>query len=204
MNVLLSGLIGAIIATLLSVLYQHLFSLANERRQLFVEVVSWLDNFEELLRGLQVQKDVVYEQLKKQYLSDDEYKTMSRELNRILLSGNMEARAYLAYGPSSEFQMVKSLREKYLSVARILWAAKNSDWQAKRQDISNLFTKEIEPQKGKIMYVLCEGAKWDNILLYIAKENIPSVYGACLFLKNVGLKMIGRINGLLGKHLRVG
>lgn len=59
MKLLLSGLIGALIASVLSIIYQYLREIIRRRMDIMLEVVSWSDDIYDRLQAVHSQKDSV-------------------------------------------------------------------------------------------------------------------------------------------------
>ena len=94
MKSLLSGLIGALIATLLSLIYHHNSERKKMRSDVLLEIVSYCDDIYTLLRQMHVHKDHKYTG-KKPALHADEYRLITRELTILLLSSKPSAKVAL-------------------------------------------------------------------------------------------------------------
>ena len=96
MESLLSGLIGALIATLLSVFYHHNSERKKMRSDVLLEVVAYCDDIYRHLTDMHIHKDLEYTG-KKSAFNADEYRHISHELTGLLLSSKPAAKLALAY-----------------------------------------------------------------------------------------------------------
>ena len=93
MDNLISGLIGALLATVIAVAYSHISELIRRRHDVTLEVVGYSDDIYSHLQTMQTYKNQKAEG--KDVLELDEYQTASRELRTLVLSSRVHARAAL-------------------------------------------------------------------------------------------------------------
>lgn len=170
-ELLLSGFGGAIIAVMLTRIYQSFSELRSERRKLFIEIICWADNLYDLIQALHVQKDT-----EGNYLSQEEYNDRSRELKTLLLSSQIKAKTHLFYGPGKEVKLINAFNGELLEIARILWKTKIEDWPGDSKKIEGLFHDKVDDLKGDIVVAFSQGTKSDNPLFFLTKESCPTFY----------------------------
>jgi hypothetical protein len=178
-KLLLSGLIGALIASVLSILYQYLTEIIRRRRDIMIEVVSWSDDIYDRLQAVQTQKDTVYPVGAKRYLTDDEYREISRELKTMLLSSKTHAKINLIYGEGEELKMFNALREELLRIARIIWTANEKNWTESSKKIIQDFGDKIDPlrqsiERGFILRTRVRSVARDCLLSFFYKIKYKS------------------------------
>ena len=169
MQFLLSGLIGALIASILSILYLYFAEQIRYRRDIFVEVVSLSDDVYGYLQILQAHKDMTYKQ-GTSYLDDDEKKRMNEDLKKHLISSKIRAKIALVYGEGDELRRFNALQGELLSIARILWAAKEDTWEADNRRILNGFSTVIEPIRASVEFRLLCGTRLSSVLFDLPKK----------------------------------
>ena len=149
MESLLSGLIGALIATLLSLIYHHNSERKKMRADVLLEIVSYCDDIYTLLRQMHVHRDHVYTG-KKPALHSDEYRHISRELTVLLLSSKPAAKLALAYGEGKIMGLFNELKSCFLEVSSELRGATRSGWIIENEKVSTLFSKKIDPLRANL------------------------------------------------------
>ena len=165
MSNLLSGFLGALIATLLTIFYQIYAQKMRISAEITIKVIEWIENIYFLLQDLQVQAEGVYK-YNKEYLSQEDYNAKCRELRNKLLSSKLEVHLSLIYGESSkEVQVFNSLKSKLTEASSILIDAKKNNWTETEQKIMNLFSNDIDPQHHQIKEMLMQKVS-SRIFLY--------------------------------------
>jgi hypothetical protein len=149
MDNLLSGTIGALIATLLAVWYQQKSEQAKSRKDVMMALVEWMDDIYVRLQEMHIYKDHLY---KKQELSlsHEEYKTMSKDVRVLLLSERIIALVACVYGEGKVLQRVGEIRELLLKVARIFWTSEQAGWADSSSTIVEIFEQKIDPMRVDI------------------------------------------------------
>lgn len=142
---LISGLIGALIATVLAIAYDFYMQRARLKAEMSIIVLSWVDGIYCRLQDLQGQADGSYTD-GKMLLTQDEYNVTCRELRNQLLSDELEVRLGLIYGmDSKEVWYFNSLQKELMGVALILWGVTKETWKEAEQKILNKFSQNIDP-----------------------------------------------------------
>ena len=149
MESLLSGLIGALIATLLSVLYHHIYEQKKTRSDVLMEIVSYCDEIYRHLTDMHVHKNHEYMD-KKPALHADEYRIISRELTALLISSKPAAKLALAYGEGRIMAIFNELKSSFIEVSSELRGATRSGWVIENKKISTLFSERIDPLRANL------------------------------------------------------
>ncbi len=149
MKILLSGLLGALIASVLSVLYQYFAEQKRIRKELMLDVVGWVDDVYDLLQAIHVQKQAAYSG-GKLYLTEEEYRGVSRNLKFSLISTKLEAKVAIIYGEGEELRLTKALKGEILKTVQVLWAATKDTWVEDNKLVFESFSKRIDPLRGKV------------------------------------------------------
>jgi len=144
MLLLFSGLLGAIIATLLSVLYHHISEQKKIKSDILMEIVSYFDEIYGHLIDMHSYKDHEYMD-KKPALYPDEYRMVSRELTKLLISSKPAAKLVIAYGEGNIMGTFNGLKEIFLEVSSMLRKSTRDNWVIEDKKIINLFSERIEP-----------------------------------------------------------
>jgi hypothetical protein len=173
---LLSGLIGALIATILSVVYLHIAENVRLRTDVMLEVLGYTDDIYDRLQRLFVHKDVVYT-TGQAGLSPDEYRATSRELATLLKSTKTHAKLAIAYGEGKETGALKELSKRFDEVHGLLMAGTQSTWAGTNSEILDLFKTEIDPLRKKFLRTLIQGTRIPSVAM-------PTFYRLLLKLKN--------------------
>jgi hypothetical protein len=140
MQFLLSGFIGALIATTLSVVYLYLSEQSRLRFEVTLEVVGYFDDIYTKLQMLYVDKDHVYTG-KKKGLTNEEYRVASRTLKDLLFTSKVGVRLALVYGEGDLVGIFNYLKTSCRTASEILWIATEQDWNEKGKQILTLFSE---------------------------------------------------------------
>lgn len=87
-EIALSALVGGLIATLISIWYQHTSEKIKSRKYIIVAVTDWIDNIYTRLQVLSAHKESFLTQGQKS-MSSHEYRTMNNEMRIFLLSNKI-------------------------------------------------------------------------------------------------------------------
>jgi hypothetical protein len=167
MSLLFSGLLGAIIATLISVLYHHISEQRKIKSDVLMEIVSYCDEIYIHLIDMNSYKDHDYMN-KKQALHPEEYRMISRELTRLLISSKPATKLVIAYGEGIIMESFNELKACFNEVSSILRKSKRDDWDIESKKIYILFSERIDPLRSNIQRSLLNGL--DTAI--IAQESI--------------------------------
>ena len=95
-ELVLSGFLGALVATIITVLYQHTSEQVKLRRDVLLEINGWLDDFYTRLQAMHVHKERIYEG-KDPSLSQEEYRKFNEDIRVLLLSERIKTLVALTY-----------------------------------------------------------------------------------------------------------
>ncbi len=144
MTILLSGLIGALIATILSVIYHYISEQSRLRSEAALEAIGYFDDIYKSLQMLNVDKEAAYKG-KKRGLTDEEYRITSRTLKDLLNTSRVGAKIAIVYGEGNITGAFNFLQASCLCASELLWGAKEQDWEEKHNQITILFHEKIDP-----------------------------------------------------------
>lgn len=144
MDNLISGLIGALLATVITVAYSHIAELIRRRHDITLDVVGYCDDVYSRLQAMQVYKNQQAEGKDPSKL--DDYRTASRELRDLILSSRVHVRVALVYGEKSyELRVLQALRSHFIESASLLWNSNQNNWNEIHAALFSRFEKQIDP-----------------------------------------------------------
>jgi hypothetical protein len=147
---LLSGLIGALLASLLAIWYQNVAEVIENRKHVMIAVTEWLDNIYLRLQLLSSEKELVY-QGQESTLSQQEYNSMSNEMRILLLSNKIITEVACVYGQGDRLQKISQLQSSMTNAARIFWTARQEIWGDSHKKIMEMFETSIDPLRASVM-----------------------------------------------------
>lgn len=163
MEVLLSGFVGALIATILSVVYLYVAEQVRLRTEVALEVVGYCDDIYNRLESMHVHKEKVYTKTGAG-LEPEVYRAISRELSVLIKSTKTHAKLEIAYGAGDSVAALNGLSHHFLEASSILWGATENDWSVKGKQILNLFEKVIDPMRTELQRKLINGTRVTAII----------------------------------------
>lgn len=169
MTFLLSGLIGALIATILSVIYHYLSEQSRLRSEVALEVIDYFDDIYKRLQMLHVDKNAVYTDSKRG-LTDEEYRISSRVLKDLLNTSRVGAKLAIVYGEGNLTGAFNFLQSSCIQAAELLWSAKEENWTEKNKQLSILFQNKIDPVRKVYEHNLIEGTRSHRIIVNLAQR----------------------------------
>jgi hypothetical protein len=175
MEQLFSVLIGALIASILSVGYLHVSEKLKIRSEVLLEVVGFCDEIYHHLQNLHVYKNAEYT-VRDLDLTIKDYRYLSRGLTVILTSTKVHEKMAIAFGEKEELGLFLELSNQLRQVASILLRATRSAEVNEGQQVNQLFKDKIDPLRHKLIRDLIKGAKVAAILPDIYKCQMPTFY----------------------------
>jgi hypothetical protein len=175
MGFLLSGFIGALIATLLSVVYLYISEQSRLRSEVALEVISYFDDIYKRLEALHNDKDSIYTG-KKRGLTDEEYRIISWTLKDLLVTSKVGAKLEIIYGEGNFTGSFNYLEDSCCEAAKILWSAAKHDWDEKNKQIFILFEKKIDPARKSLERALIDGTRAHRIIKDFGKQYIDVIF----------------------------
>ena len=163
MEILLSGLLGALFATILTLMYNHVSDKSKVRADVLMEVVSYCDEIYLHLIEMQTHRNAKYVK-EKSFLNQEEYNLKSRRLNSLLISSKPGAKLNIAYGEGEIMALYNSLTSHFLSVSGKLREAGIDTWEKDKAEISSIFEQEIDPLKIRLLTILSKKTKYTEIM----------------------------------------
>jgi hypothetical protein len=134
---LLSGLIGAVIGSGITVVVQiwlertrRTEEAARLRSEVALAVIEWLQDTWQYLSLLTTQKTLLHVgALKdKDLLTDDEYRALSLELRKRMLHDALRARVAIVFGDGDELALLSAIQDGIRAVVRAAWGASAGEW----------------------------------------------------------------------------
>ncbi len=180
LEIILSGLVGALIATFISVIYLHISEKNKLRGEVFLEVVSYCDEIYHFLQTIHNYKEAEYRLYKSPY-SSEEYTSINNKLTVSLISTRVHAKLSLAYGDGDgdgdgdgeTLLLFNILSDNLRKVSSILRSSTKSAWVTKEhKEIMRLFSEEIDPLRAKLQESMLNGTRY-----------LPTVYKFKQYLK---------------------
>jgi hypothetical protein len=163
MEQLLSGFLGALIATILSLFYLYLSEQKKLRADIFLETVTYSDDIYMHLIDLRNEKNAEFTG-KKRGLIPEEYRIVSRELTAMLLSSKPGIKLALVYGDSDVIGTFNELRSYYLKISSLLRCGSQGEWETELHNIDNIFSEKIGPLRSSFERLLLHEIQTFSIL----------------------------------------
>ena len=151
MSELLSGFIGALIATLLSILYFFISEQKKLRSDVMLEVVGYCDDIYRRLQDLHVHQG---------------------ELTSLLTSSRTRAKLALVHGEGSTLAAFNDLYAQFLKASSIVRGATRSAWHQEKASLHRLFAEEIDPRRVKLERLLLKKTRAFAIVMGFFKQCI--------------------------------
>lgn len=165
---LLSGLIGALAATFISVIYLHISEKNKLRGEVFLEVVGYCDEIYQFLQKLHVYKESEYTTHSIPFSAED-YNLISNKLTVLLLSTKIHAKLTLAYGEGDSLMLLNFLSERFRKISSTLRKSTRSEWVKEGPEIFRIFTEEIDPLRTNLQSSLLNGTRYLPTFYKISK-----------------------------------
>ena len=175
MEQIFSVLIGALIASILAVVFLHVSEKLKIRNEALLEVVGFCDEIYHHLQNLHVDKNTEHTD-RDLDLTIEDHQYLSRELTVLLTSTKVHEKMAIAFGEKEELGLFLELSNQLSQVASILRKATRSAGTNERQQVKQLFKDKIDPLRHKLMRGLIKGAKFTGVLLDTYKDQMPAFY----------------------------
>jgi len=177
MDILLSGFFGAVIASCLIVFYNYITEQVRFRKEIMLKVVEWGDDIYDRLQEIHVAKDIAYNE-EELHLEQAEYRVLSRESKKMLMSSKMSATVALVYGEKEELQKINAFQGELLKIYDKLINATKKTWVPERvnESIHRDFKMIIDPLRHVVSQRFLHGTRINSILGDLLKSQCPSFY----------------------------
>lgn len=162
MGILMSGLIGALFATILNIFYLYLSEQKKIRAEVLLEVVAYCDDIYKNLQFLHTLKNAAYTDKIKE-LPQDDYQATNRELTALLTSSRAGVKLALVYGEGDVLALFNELRSWFKIVSSVLRGATPSNWPAEHEGIILKFSQQIDPLRASFETMLLQEARLPSI-----------------------------------------
>jgi len=171
MEQLLSGFIGALIATCLSIFYHHIFEKKKLRSAVMLDVVEHLDEIYTKLQSVHVEKDTIIKG-KERLLSPDEYHSLKVKLRELFNTHKIAAKLEIIYGRGNLVAQFNRLKAFLFEAAISVWEGRESDWTDKNRYVHTLFKEKIDPARKEFESLLINKCKAIEIVkdLYLPSK----------------------------------
>ncbi len=162
LEVIAGGLLGALLATMISILFQFWFQRIRLKAEVMLAVNSWANEVYQRTIDLAMQKKVIYEG-GDPWLSEEDYQECNRELRKKLLFSDVQARVALVYGEGDELGLLQEFKKQLLEASRRIWNARKETWDQVSKDTHEAFQQKVDPLRIKVERMLLSKAtlpKW--------------------------------------------
>jgi hypothetical protein len=169
-EILASGLVGAILATILGVVFGFFQEQARLRADVMLTVVGWADDTYLRLIDLRTSRKAAYTS-DKPYLAAEEYASNSRELRSLLLRTSVVARVSIVYGEGEATSLLNQLRDNQLQAAQMLWQSRKENWDDVDKRVQGFRAEKVDPLRTRLERRLLQQSSLPVMWLRI-KRNI--------------------------------
>lgn len=166
---MLSGFIGALIATILTVVYLYIAEQIRQRTDIALEVVGYCDEIYNRLQYMSVYKEKAYKQSGAE-LERDIYAANSRELSSLVKSTKTHAKLEIIYGAGASVAALNGLSEHFRNAFSLLTTATEDNWAEKSTELNGLFKKVIDPMREGFTRNLIDGTRIKTIMKHLITQ----------------------------------
>ncbi len=170
MDNLLSGLFGAIIATLLTVLYLYFTEKIRRRYEVYLEVVTYLDEIYIRLQAIFSYTNKQYDGFAELYFDatgltqEDIYKANLKVIE-LILSHGIRRKVAAEYGKGQILIDLVELLDLLKRIYNELFTASKAAWIVNEfMEINDLFRKEVDPLRTRLQDQLMRELSAINII----------------------------------------
>ncbi len=174
MQLVLSGLVAALAAALVSVVYQWLGEHRRQRSDLALEVCSWSDDIYDRMHAFHVQRDFMCTKKGEVHLTPEEDRTNRRRLKSLVLSSVLPTKVELVYCRSEEFRTFLSLRQQYEDVFKMLLTPPTEGWSQRKRIIEERFANAIDPLRASVQTTFITGVQPGRLIREVLIRTFPT------------------------------
>lgn len=171
MDNLLSGLIGAFIATFLSLIYHFIFEKKKTRSEVMLDVVEYLDEIYTKLQSIYSGKDARLRKNKEDLLTIAEYKKLNVKLRDLINTQKIAVKLEIIYGQGNLVAQFNRLKFFLIEAAESVWKGKEDDWTDKDKYVLRLFCEKIDPARQDFESLLIKKCKAIEIVKDLCLPN---------------------------------
>ncbi len=145
MDVLLSGFVGALIATLITVIYLYISEQIRRRFEVTLDAIGYTDELYNLIQIVIGYKDSLYTR-NIESMSIEEYQSKQRKINSLVTSFKIIAKVRLVYGEYSiELLNFHKLMTELQKIPYLLWETRIDTWKNDYKKIMDSLEDVIDP-----------------------------------------------------------
>ena len=151
MNSLLSGLFGAIVASILTILYLYFTEKIRRRREIYLQVVEYLDEIYVRLQAIFAFTNKKYEfGVESSYdvsgLSEEDIQNANRKITELSLSHGVRSKVAIEYGEGQILKELNELLDHFKQIHFNLSYATKPAWHVQEhKEIFEYFDKKADP-----------------------------------------------------------
>lgn len=150
MDQLLSGFVGAFIATILSIIYLYFTEKSKIRTDLILEIVEFCDEFYSNICNLKYLKNKEFTQAGAQ-IDLEEYSAHKKKLTNLIITTKLQAKVALIYRGSDIFENFMKLSNDFRTASKILRRSTRSGWVIEEKELDELINSNIEPLRKELL-----------------------------------------------------
>lgn len=176
-------LVGALIASIIAVVFLHASEKFKIRSEVLLDVVGFCDEIYHHFQNIHVYKNVTSTG-RDLDLTIEDCQCLNRGLSLILTSTKVHKKMAVAFGEKEELGIFLELCNQLRQVASVLRKDTGNARINEGQQVKQIFKDKIDPLRHKLMQDLINGAKYTGILPDIYKYQMPTFYKATsIFIK---------------------
>ncbi len=181
MDNLISGLLGALIATVLAILYQHVRVICDRKYETAASVVEFFDEIYFHLRQVNIYYKLKYAGKEANYPREN-ITVHKNKIDDLVNSSKVQALVALNYGlESEELDMANALRNKLFDASLLLFSANKDAWKENDKKFNEAFSSEIDPMRNALEVRLMKGITFYKTLkseLYKIVLKVKNIFAA--------------------------
>lgn len=179
-----SVLIGALIASILAIVFLHVSEKFKIRNEVLLDVVGFCENIYHQFQNIHVYKKTV-DTDRGLDLTIEDCRYLSRELTVILTSTKVHEKIARAFGEKEEYGLFLEFINQLRQVDSILCGATGGAGINNGLHVKKLFKDKIDLLRHKLMTDLIKGARVTGVLSDIYKCQMPTFYKiSSIFIKS--------------------
>ena len=159
---LLSGFVGALIATILTVIYLYVSEKLKIRTDVVLEIVEFCDEFNSNICNLKYLKNKEFTQPGSQIDLED-YKAHTKNLSKLIMTTKLQAKVALIYRDGDIFENFMKLSEDFRAASKVLRRSTRSGWVIENKELDELINIKIEPLRKELLGMLLKSTSTFSI-----------------------------------------
>lgn len=163
---LLSGLIGALIASILTIIYLYFTENIKFRETILLEIIDYLENIYHRVQTIHSLKKNLFTNKQKIEIN---HKKIYEELAFLLKTSSPHTKLRLAYGEGKELQKLNYFSNEIRNISLLLFNTNEENWEINNSKILLIISK-VEIQKNLLITYLFDGRSIVSILKFKVSE----------------------------------